>query len=86
MGRSARLVRLFDRPADPQTAMEIATNLIPANKLTDPKAGWRDGPASTAQMDFARKLRIRPPEGITKGGLSELIDREIFKRALTEAR
>lgn len=86
MGRTARLVTLFERPADPQTAMEIATNLIPANKLTDPKAGWRDGPASSAQMDFARKLRIRPPEGITKGELSELIDREVFSQALRQAR
>ena len=85
MGRSARLVTLFEHPADPQTAMEIATNLIPANKLTDPKAGWRDGPASNAQLDFARKLRILPPEDITKGELSELIDRAVFNQALKQA-
>lgn len=84
--RRARLVSLYDQPADPQTAMDIATNLMPANPLTDPKAGWRDGPASEKQLDFARKLRLRPPQGITKGGLSELIDREMFQRALQEAR
>jgi len=36
---------------------------------------WRDDPASDRQVTFARDLRISFPMGITKGEISDLIER-----------
>jgi superfamily II DNA or RNA helicase len=80
---------LFDHPADPASAMEIAANLIPASPLTDPGAHWRAGRPSPEQVKFAksRRMGLRFDEGrITKGELSALIDHRQFELALQEAR
>jgi len=45
------------------------------SRLTDRSAPWRDGPASTGQIGYLRKLRVPfDPKSLTKGKASDLIN------------
>ena len=78
---------LFKRPVDADTAMNIAQNLVPMNKLTDRNAEWRsvDVPATEGQHRAARFFRVSVT-GLTKGQASEVLDRAAFDRALRRSK
>lgn len=78
---------LFKRPVDADTAMNIAQNLVPTNKLTDRNAEWRsvDVPATEGQHRAARFFRVSVT-GLTKGQASEVLDRAAFDRALRRSK
>ena len=85
--RGVERTALFDRPLDAETAMSLAESRITVSALTARAAAWRVGSAqpSDKQLELARKLRIVPTKGATKGQVSDLIDEAMFARVLREA-
>lgn len=79
---------LFDRPLDIETAFGVGESRMSMGALTGRQAAWRSGDTkpSPAQLDFARKLHIHVPSGLTKGEVSGLIDDELFRRTLRRAK
>lgn len=49
----------------------------------DKNAAWREHPATLAQIDLLRKFDVNVPEGLSKGGASQLLTHHIAVRRLT---
>lgn len=73
--------RLFERPVDAETAMNIAESRIPKNSLTRRNAPWRALPATEKQLSAAARWRVALPANVTRGAINELISQKAFAAA-----
>lgn len=87
MGNGTRMTPLFGRPLDMETAIGVAETNLTRDALTARDAPWRSvpSPASPAQLELARKLRLPVTSTTTKAEASLLIDDAFFGRAIKRA-
>ena len=76
-----------DEDVDLSTAMAVGEQTVEATDsgfLTSKRAAWRrrNEPPSPAQVGYARRLGIEISDGITKSGLSDLINKVVASRRL----
>lgn len=55
-----------------------------ASVSADKNAGWREHPASMAQINVLSKMGVNVPKGLSKGSASQLITHHIAVRRLTQ--
>lgn len=83
--RRPSIDRLFGRPVDMETALAIAQNLAPRQRLNERDAEWREAPATPKQRDFALQLGIPVEDGWNRGDVSAAIDQKLFARTMVQA-
>ncbi|MGE3704796.1 MAG: DEAD/DEAH box helicase [Vicinamibacterales bacterium] len=73
---------LFPRALDFEMAAGIAEGKAALNQLTQRDPAWGRLPATEKQVEYARRVGVRPERGMTRGEISEAIDRARVIRAI----
>lgn len=79
-----RVEPLFNKPMDSEMAMGMAESSIESTFFNRKGEAWRieARPATQAQVAFARKLGVQIKRGMTRDQVSEMIDENLFLKAL----